>query len=123
MVENQQPNDAVAAMREACAKYHDGKVKKWRKEATRHVRKGGWRSDHEQDDLERAKRHEIDAAAIRALPLPAPTDDKKDAEIERLKAGMRNIQFEAERENGSWVHLKRVIAIQARVLLSNGGGQ
>ncbi|MEG8221625.1 hypothetical protein OSJ57_13460, partial [Sphingomonas sp. HH69] len=35
-------------------------------------------------------------------------------EVERLREALRAIQMEAERENGGWVHLKRVIAVIAR---------
>lgn len=52
---------------EASAAYHDAKAAKWRKEAERHVRPGGFRSDCQNRDLERAKMHEDCAAAIRKL--------------------------------------------------------
>lgn len=37
---------------------------------------------------------------------------------ERLRCGLRGIQIEAEREQGHWQHLKRVIAAQARASLT-----
>lgn len=43
-----------------------------------------------------------------------------EAEVARLRDGMRAIQAEAERENGHWVHLKRVIGLQARAFLDKG---
>lgn len=39
------------------------------------------------------------------------------AEVERKDAALRNIKYEAERENGRWVHLKRCIAVQVRAAL------
>jgi hypothetical protein len=47
------------------------------------------------------------------------------AEIERLRGALLNIQIEAEREDGRWVHLKRVIAINARAALTgeDAGGK
>lgn len=38
-------------------------------------------------------------------------------EIKRLRSALRNVQIEAEREKGSWVHLKRVIAVNCRAAL------
>lgn len=37
--------------------------------------------------------------------------------IAALEAALRNIRYEAERENGGWVHLKKCIAVQARTAL------
>jgi len=34
--------------------------------------------------------------------------------IAELETALRNILYEAERENGSWAHLKRTIAVNAR---------
>ncbi len=48
----------------------------------------------------------------------ADTIERQAAEIERLRGALRNIQIEAEREEGRWVHLKRVIAINARAALT-----
>lgn len=55
-----------AAMREACAAYHDGKAR----EAYDRVAEApnGWLADYLRDVV---KRHKLDAAAIRALPLPS----------------------------------------------------
>lgn len=52
---------------EEAATYHDAKAAKWRKEAQRHVRSDGRRSDHGNRDIERMTRHEQDATAIRNL--------------------------------------------------------
>lgn len=57
---------------EEAARYHDAKAARWRKEAARHTRKDGRRSDYEQADLYRARRHEQDATAIRALSTSTP---------------------------------------------------
>jgi len=38
--------------------------------------------------------------------------------IEALREALRNIQIEAEREQGSWVHLKRVIALNCKQTLA-----
>jgi hypothetical protein len=48
----------------------------------------------------------------------ADTIQRQAAEIERLRGALRDIQIEAEREDGRWVHLKRVIAINARAALT-----
>jgi len=48
----------------------------------------------------------------------ADTLERQAAEIERLRGALTNIQIEAEREEGRWVHLKRVIAINARAALT-----
>jgi hypothetical protein len=70
------PDDSVSAQAFAkhrcdalaqAAAYHTAKARKWRKEAAKHTRADGRRSDHEDRDLERAKRHEADAIAILAL--------------------------------------------------------
>jgi len=55
----------------------------------------------------------------------ADTIERQAAEIERLRRALRNIQIEAEREEGRWVHLKRVIAINARAALTgeDAGGK
>jgi hypothetical protein len=37
--------------------------------------------------------------------------------VRLLEEGLGNIKYEAERENGSWVHLKRCIAVQASATL------
>ena len=37
--------------------------------------------------------------------------------IKRLETALRGIAIEAERENGAWVHLKRVIGLNARAAL------
>ena len=52
-------------------------------------------------------------------------DERQAAEIERLREALVNIQSEAEREEGRWVHLKRVIAINARAALTgeDAGGK
>lgn len=47
--------------------------------------------------------------------------ERQAAEIERLRGAVRNIQIEAEREEGRWVHLKRVIAINAHAALTGEG--
>lgn len=39
---------------------------------------------------------------------------------EGLRKALANIQIEAERENGRWNHLKRVIAINAQAALTQG---
>jgi hypothetical protein len=39
------------------------------------------------------------------------------AEIEKLRGALRDIQIEAERERGNWTHLKQVIARKARAAL------
>ena len=57
---------AIRATTEAAAKYHDRKAAKWRKEASRHTRSDGRRSDCEQRDLIRMVRHQSDAIALRA---------------------------------------------------------
>jgi len=46
-------------------------------------------------------------------PLPPQTDALKIA-----REALRNIQIEAEREQGSWVHLKRVIALNCKQTLA-----
>jgi len=58
-------------------------------------------------------------------PKAADTLERQAAEIERLRGALRNIQIEAEREEGRWVHLKRVIAINARAALTgeDAGGK
>jgi hypothetical protein len=58
---------------------------------------------------------ELDALIARHVLLD--TLERQAAEIERLRGALRNIQIEAEREDGRWVHLKRVIAINARAAL------
>jgi hypothetical protein len=50
----------------------------------------------------------------------ANTIERQASEIERLRGALTNIQIEAEREEGRWVHLKRVIAINARAALTGG---
>jgi len=61
-------------------------------------------------------------AVLIALAAPQGTGSNREAELEaevaRLRQGVRNIQIEAERESGRWNHLKRVIAINARALLA-----
>ena len=52
---------------------------------------------------------------VRAL---LDTLERQAAEIKRLREALRNIQIEAEREEGRWVHLKRVIAVNARAALT-----
>ena len=37
--------------------------------------------------------------------------------IKRLETALRGIAIEAERENGAWVHLKRVIGLNVRAAL------
>ena len=54
--------------------------------------------------------------AYRAGQLITP--DARDARISKLEAALTNIMLEAERENGKWVHLKRVIGVQARAALA-----
>ena len=54
-------------------------------------------------------------------PKAADTLERQAAEIERLRGALGNIQIEAERKEGSWVHLKRVIAINARAALTGEG--
>jgi hypothetical protein len=51
-------------------------------------------------------------------PEAAAALERQAAEIERLRGALRNIQIEAEREDGRWVHLKRVIANNARAALT-----
>ena len=48
----------------------------------------------------------------------ADTLERQAAEIKRLRGALANIAIEAERENGRWNHLKRVIAINARAALT-----
>lgn len=38
-------------------------------------------------------------------------------EVEALRKALQNIKYEAERENGGFVHLKRAIAVQTRAAL------
>jgi hypothetical protein len=52
-----------------------------------------------------------------ARPQPAQSDALKMA-----REALRNIQIEAEREQGSWVHLKRVIALNCKQVLAKAGG-
>jgi len=47
----------------------------------------------------------------------ADTLERQAAEIERLRDALRNIQIEAEREDGRWVHLD-VIGFNARAALT-----
>jgi hypothetical protein len=56
-----------------------------------------------------------DAALIEAL--------SHDREV--MREALENIRIEAERENGRWNHLKRVIAINARAALASlkGGAE
>lgn len=42
--------------------------------------------------------------------------------ITELTEALRNVQIEAEREKGSWVHLKRVIALNCKQALAKAGG-
>ena len=42
---------------------------------------------------------------------------KADEQNTALREALRNIQIEAEREKGSWVHLKRVIALNCKAAL------
>lgn len=53
-----------------------------------------------------------------SVTLEDNTLERQAAEIERLRGALRNIQIEAEREDGRWVHLKRVIATNARTALT-----
>jgi len=43
--------------------------------------------------------------------------EAQEAEIEKLREALRDIQIEAERERGNWTHLKQVIARKARAAL------
>lgn len=45
------------------------------------------------------------------------TEDPKDVKIARLEYALLRIMDEAYRENGSWTHLKRCIAVQAKEAL------
>jgi hypothetical protein len=47
------------------------------------------------------------------IDMPTQTDALKMA-----REALRNIQIEAEREQGSWVHLKRVIALNCKQTLA-----
>ena len=47
------------------------------------------------------------------IDMPTQTDALKIA-----REALRNIQIEAEREQGSWVHLKRVIALNCKQALA-----
>jgi hypothetical protein len=42
--------------------------------------------------------------------------------ITELTEALRSVQIEAEREQGSWVHLKRVIALNCKQVLAKAGG-
>jgi hypothetical protein len=53
-----------------------------------------------------------------ALTAAMAALDSQAAENKRLREALANIQIEAEREEGRWVHLKRVIAINARAALT-----
>jgi len=55
----------------------------------------------------------------RAIVLQALADHRAThaGDVERLREALETIRKEAERENGGWVHLKRVIAIAARQAL------
>ena len=48
--------------------------------------------------------------------------DASEARATALEAALRAIQIEAERPNGAWVHLKRVIGINAKAALQEGSG-
>jgi hypothetical protein len=57
---------------------------------------------------------ELDAYEARATAA--------EAENAKLREALVNIKYEAERENGSWLHLKRCIAVQARAALETDNG-
>ncbi|KAK4833127.1 hypothetical protein QYF36_006938 [Acer negundo] len=54
---------------------------------------------------------------LAASPEPVPATNQA-GEVKRLRAALRDIQYEAERENGGWVHLKRAIAVHASEALA-----
>jgi len=57
---------AVEQERERCAMVADAKAAKWRREAAKHVRDGGLRSDCQQRDLARASLCDAIASSIRS---------------------------------------------------------
>ena len=59
-----------------------------------------------------------ECAVYASLTQAADTLERQAAEIARMRGALVNIQIEAEREQGRWVHLKRVIAINARAALT-----
>ncbi len=68
------------------------------------------------DDLQRGRLK--DEGVKQDVTYALSTIERQAAEIERMRGALRNIQIEAEREDGRWVHLKRVIAINARAALT-----
>ena len=71
---------------------------------------------------EAAERIESQAAEIERISSQrdAYLDGYKKAfeDVVKLHDALRNIQIEAEREQGSWVHLKRVIALNCKQTLA-----
>jgi hypothetical protein len=69
-----------------------------------------------------AQAEEIEAYR-RSLYLKQALISDQAAEIERLRAAVKDIQIEAEREKGNWTHLKQVIARKAHAALAGKAEQ
>ena len=55
--------------------------------------------------------------AVNALPGLLDTLDAQARRIEALEGALANVRYEAERENGGLVHLKRAISVATRTAL------
>ena len=88
--------------------------------------KSPWRGDGHENTIplaaEAANYIEAQAAEIERISSQrdAYLDGYKKAfaDVVKLHDALRNIQIEAEREQGSWVHLKRVIALNCKQTLA-----
>ena len=64
----------------------------------------------------------LEEIAVKTVRQPTQSDALREGN-KRLRDALRNVQIEAEREKGSWVHLKRVIALNCRTALAKAEGQ
>lgn len=78
--------------------------------------KSPWRGDGDESTIPLAAEAAdyIEAQAVEIAVLPQPQTDA----LKIAREALRNIQIEAEREQGSWVHLKRVIALNCKQALA-----
>ena len=102
--EQQTPASVVEALREVV------KLSEYLRSATAQC-------DRDARVYEYARRERLTTAAAQDA---IKVIERLSAEREVLREALVNIQIEAERENGRWNHLKRVIAINARAALTQG---